>query len=146
MISYKKARQKDLKEIINVINDIEISQQKESENIIKKRILQNQLICVCFDKKIIGFLGWAVEFQNSPEYWYLEQITIQKDYRNKGIGQNFIKYFLQFCPNNKIKKIFAHVEEHNKRSLKMFLNTGWIINKERDKNMKNEITMEFDLW
>jgi uncharacterized protein YqgV (UPF0045/DUF77 family) len=45
----------------------------------------------------------------------------------------------------KIKKIFAHVQKHNEKSLKMFLNTGWIINNEQDKNTKNEITIEFDL-
>lgn len=143
MISYKKAEQKDLNEIMDAISDVEISQQEESKKIITERIAQNQLLCVLLDNNIIGFLGWGTKFQSNSEYWYLEQITIQKEYRGKGIGQNFVKYFLQFCRNNKVKKIFAHVQKHNEKSSKMFSNTGWVINTELDKNKTNEITIEF---
>ncbi|MDO8729069.1 MAG: GNAT family N-acetyltransferase [bacterium] len=145
MISYRKSDQNDLDEIMDVISDIEISQQDESKKIINERVTQNQLLCVFLYNKIIGFIGWNTKFQNNPEFWYLEQITIQKNYRGKGIGQNFVKYFLQFCRDKKVKKIFAHIQEHNKKSLKMFLNTGWIINTESDKNKLHEITIEFYL-
>jgi N-acetylglutamate synthase-like GNAT family acetyltransferase len=145
MISYKKATREDLDEIMKVISDAEISKQNESKKIITERIEQNQLLCVLLENKIIGFIGWDVKFQNNSEFWYLEQITIQKDYRGKGIGQNFVKYFLQICHNEKVKKLYANVQEHNSRSLKMFLNVGGKINTESDKNMRGEITVEFEL-
>jgi N-acetylglutamate synthase-like GNAT family acetyltransferase len=145
MISYKKAKWEDLDGIMEVISDVEISKQEESKKIITERIEQDQLLCVVADNKIIGFLGWDTRFQNNHEYWYLEQITIQKDYRDKGVGQNFVKYFLQICRDGKVKKLYAHVQECNNRSLKMFLNAGGKINTESDKCVQGEITVEFEL-
>ena len=145
MISYKKAEQKDLGEIMEVISDVKTSKQEESKKIITERIEQGQLLCVVADNKIIGFLGWNKDFQSNPEYWYLEQITIQKDYRGKGIGQNFVKYFLQICHDEKVKKLYAHVQKHNIRSLKMFSNVGGKINTELDGCVQGEITVEFEL-
>lgn len=145
MISYRKAEQGDLEEIMDVIKDVEISQQKESRDKIIDRISKSQLLCCVSDNKIIGFLGWDTKFKNNPEHWYLEQITIQKDYRGKGIGQNFVKYFLQICSDKKVEKLYAHVQKHNSHSLKMFLNVGGIINTEPDKSVPNEITVEFSL-
>jgi N-acetylglutamate synthase-like GNAT family acetyltransferase len=144
MISYKKAEMEDLDKIMEIISDVEISKQEKSKIIIKERTEQESLLCVIADNKIIGFLGWNKNFQNNPECWYLEQITIQKDYRSKGIGKNFVKYFLQICQDEKVKKLYAHVQEHNDRSLKMFLSVGGKINTESDKYVQGEITIEFD--
>jgi len=52
---------------------------------------------------------------------------------------------LQICRDEKVKKLYAHVQENNNRSLKMFLNVGGKINTESDKNVKGEITIEFNL-
>lgn len=143
MIDYKIARQEDSDEIMEVINDVDIEDRKQSRNKIVERISVNQLLCVLEDDKIIGFLGWDTKFQDNPEYWYLEQITIHPDYRGKGIGQNFVKYFLDICREAKVKKIFAHVQDHNERSFNMFLKVGWTINTESDKKVRDEITIEF---
>ncbi|MEK7075740.1 MAG: hypothetical protein AAB948_03035, partial [Patescibacteria group bacterium] len=69
----------------------------------------------------------------------------QKDCGRKGIGQDFVKYFLDMCRNGKVKKLYAHIQEHNNHSLKMFLNVGGIINTEPDKGVPDEITVEFSL-
>ena len=143
MISYRKAEQEDLDEIMEVINDISSEDREESREKIIDRISKDQLLCSALDNKIIGFLGWDTKFQDNLEYWYLEQITIHPDYRGKGIGQNFVKYFLDFCREQKVKKLFAHVQKHNERSLNMFLNTGWTVNTEFDKKVRDEITIEF---
>lgn len=145
MISYRKAEQEDLDEIMDIINDVDLKHQKESRAKIIDRISESQLLCCLSDNKIIGFLGWDTKFQNNPRHWYLEQITTQKDYRGKGIGSNFVKYFLQICSDKKIKKLYAHIQEHNIQSLKMFLNAGVIINTDPDKSVPNEITFEFNL-
>ena len=145
MISYKKAGQKDLNDIMKVISDVDSKHQEESREKIIDRISKGQFLCCIFDKKIIGFLGWDIKFHNSPNYWYLEQITIQKDYRGKGIGQDFVKYFLKMCKDEKVKKLYAHVQEHNTSSLQMFLNTGGIINTDPDKNISKEITITYNL-
>lgn len=145
MIHYRKAEQKDLNEIMGVISDVDLKSQEESREKIINRISKEQLLCCISDDKIIGFLGWDTKFLDNTEHWYLEQVTVQKDYRDKGIGQDFVKYFLDLCRGKKVKKLYAHVQEHNTRSLKMFLNTGGIINTELDKSVPNEITVEFGL-
>ncbi|MFA7216684.1 MAG: GNAT family N-acetyltransferase [Candidatus Paceibacterota bacterium] len=141
----RKAKIKDLSEIMDVIRDVNEKAQQESKEIIVKRISEEQLLCYELDQKIIGFLGWDNKYKEDFDNWYLEQITVHKDYRGQGVGKKFILYFLDFCRKNGVKKVYGNVQEHNERSLKMFLNTGWIINKEKDKNTKNEITIEFDL-
>ena len=143
MISYRKAEQEDLDEIMDIINDVDLKHQKESRAKIIDRISKDQLLCCISDNKIIGFLGWDTKFHNNPEHWYLEQITIQKDCGRKGIGQDFVKYFLKMCRDKKVKKLYAHVQEHNAQSLKMLLNTGGMINTDSDKSVPNEITVEF---
>ena len=145
MISYRKAEQEDLDEIMDIINDVDLKHQKESRAKIIDRISKDQLLCCISDNKIIGFLGWDTKFQNNSGHWYLEQITIQKDYRSKGIGSNFVKYFLDTCHNEKVKKLYAHIQEHNIHSLKMFLNAGGIINTDSNKSVPDEITVEFGL-
>jgi len=145
MISHKYAEQKDLDEIMKVISDVDLKNQEESKGKIIDRISKDQILCCVSDNKIIEFLGWDNKFHDNPEYWYLEQITIQKDYRSKGIGQNFVKYFLQICREEKVKKLYAHIQEHNSKSLKMFLNTGAIINTDPNKSVPTEITVEFNL-
>jgi len=145
MIHYRKAEQKDLNEIMGVISDVNESDSKKSRDKIIDRISKDQLLCCVYDDKIIGFLGWDTKFQNNHEHWYLEQITIQKDHGSKGIGSNFVKYFLDMCRNEKVKKLYAHIQEHNSQSLKMFLNAGGTINTEPDKSVPDEITVEFSL-
>ena len=143
MISYRKAEQEDLDEIMDIINDVDLKHQKESRAKIIDRISKDQLLCCISDNKIIGFLGWDTKFHDNSDHWYLEQITIQKDYRSKEIGQDFVKYFLKMCRDKKVKKLYAHVQEHNAQSLKMLLNTGGMINTDSDKSVPNEITVEF---
>jgi hypothetical protein len=55
-----------------------------------------------------------------------------------------VKYFLDLCRKNKVKKVYAHVQGHNTQSLNMFLNTGWKINEDPDRKVGKEITIEFD--
>lgn len=143
MTTIRKAEIKDLDEIMDVINDVSEEAQKESKEKISKRISEGQLLCCLDNNKIIGFLGWDTKYKENPDNWYLEQITIHKDYRGQGIGKELVRYFLNFCRKNRIKKIYAHVQNHNERSLKMFLNTGWKINDDSGKRVDKEITIEF---
>jgi N-acetylglutamate synthase-like GNAT family acetyltransferase len=87
MISYRKAEQKDLNEIMEVISNVSEEAWKESKEKISKRISESQLLCCLDNIKIIGFLGWDAKYRENPENWYLEQIMIQKDYHGQGIGK-----------------------------------------------------------
>lgn len=143
MTTIRKAKTEDLEGIMEVISDVGEEAQKESKEKISKRISEDQLLIYEIDGKIIGFLGWDAKHQNNPDNWYLEQITIHKDYRGQGIGKELVRYFLDFCRKNGVKKVYAHVQDHNERSLKMFLNTGWKINNFSDKKTDKEKTIEF---
>lgn len=143
MTTIRKAEAEDLDEIMEVISDVSEEAQKESKEKISKRISEDQFLIYEIDGKIIGFLGWDAKYQNNPNNWYLEQITIQKDYRGQGIGKELVRYFLDFCMKNGVKKVYGHVQDHNERSLRMFLNTEWKINNDLDKKTDKEITIEF---
>lgn len=143
MTTIRKAEIKDLDEIMDVINDVSEEAQKESKEKISERISEDQLLIYEIDGKIIGFLGWSMKYEENSDYWYLEQITIHRDYRGQGIGKDFVRYFLDFCRKNGAKKVYAHVQDHNERSLKMFLNTGWKISENVDKKVEKEVTTEF---
>lgn len=125
MISYHLATQNDLDQILEVINDVSIKIQEESRSIIIVRISQNQMLCILDNNKIIGFIGWITNYRENPEFLFIEQITIKNTYRNRGIGQNTIRYFLNMSKEFGYKKIFAEVEPHNKPSMNMFIKTGW---------------------
>lgn len=128
---------------MSVINDVSEEAQKYSKEKISKRISEDQLLIYEIDQKIIGFLGWDTKHKENPNNWYLEQITIRKDYRGQGIGKDLVRYFLDFSRKNEINKIYAHVQERNTPSLSMFLNTGWKINDDPDKKVEKEITIEY---
>lgn len=144
MIIIRKAEAEDLVGIMDVISDVDKEAQKESREKISKRISEEQLLCYEIDQKIVGFLGWDNKYKGNADNWYLEQITIHKDHRGQGIGKEFVLYFLDFCRKNGVKKVYAHVQEHNTRSLKMFSNTGWKINTNPNDKVDKEITIEFD--
>lgn len=144
MTIIRKAEIKDLDGIMEVILDISEEAQQESKEKILKRISEEQLLCYEIDQKIVGFLGWDNKYKENPDNWYLEQITVHKDYRGQGIGKEFVRYFLDLCGKNEIKKVYAHVQEHNERSLKMFINTDWKINTDSDKKINKETTIEFN--
>lgn len=142
-MTIRKAEAEDLDGIMVVISDVNEEAQKESKEKISERISEDQLLIYEIDQKIIGFLGWNSKYQNNPDNWYLEQITIHKDYRGQGIGKDFIRYFLDFCRKNGVKKVYAHVQDHNTPSLNMFLNTGWEINDDLDKKADKEKRLNF---
>lgn len=143
MLTIREAKEKDLNEIMEVISDVSEEAQKESKEKILKRISEDQLLIYEIDGTTIGFLGWDAKYQNNPDSWYLEQITIHKDYRGQGIGKELVRYFLDLCRKNGVKKVYAHVQEHNERSMRMFLSTGWKINNDPDKITDKETTIEF---
>ena len=104
---------------MKVISDAEISKQNESKKIITERIEQNQLLCVLLENKIIGFIGWDVKFQNNSEFWYLEQITIQKDYRGKGIDVAMGVKMLQSAWKRGMDYIDSHLELETNTKMRM---------------------------
>lgn len=139
----RKAETEDLNGIMEVISDVNEEAQKESKEKISERISEDQLLIYEIDGTTIGFLGWDSKYQNNTDNWYLEQITIQRDFRRQGIGKELVRYFLDFCRKNGIKEVYAHVQNHNERSLRMFLSTGWKINNDPDKITDKETTIEF---
>lgn len=143
-LTYKKAEPGDLEKIMEVVSDLDQKIQEESRGKIAEKIKSSQLLCAVLDGEIIGFLGWQTDYKDNPEHWYLEQITIKKDQRNKGFGREFVKYFLEVCKNANIKKLFGHIENHNTPSLKMFAAAGATLNPNPDKSMSQETTLEFN--
>ena len=126
----------DILELIKVIDDVEIETKEKSRNILLERIKQNQLISAILENKIIGFIGWSKNYNNNNQDWFIEQITIHKDYRRQGVGLNLLNYFLNVCKLEGINVVYATVQKHNEKSLNMFKKAGGdIIEKSEKENL-----------
>lgn len=146
MIKYRYTKSTDIDGIMEMIKITNPDFVEESMKTIKDRMLKEQILCCTFDNKIVGILGWSINYNNNLNYWFLEQITIHPEYRNKGIGKDFVDYFINICKENKVKKMFGRIDESNIKSQKMFSKViGFKINTDLDKKVDNEITFEFDL-
>lgn len=63
-----------------------------------------------FDDKMIGFL-WMYEIDSQK--MHVNYFSVDKDYRNKGIGTELLKLSILFAKERKIKYIELRVEENN---------------------------------
>jgi N-acetylglutamate synthase-like GNAT family acetyltransferase len=143
MLSYRFATTNDIDEIMLVISDVKTDIQEKSKIIINNRVLQNQILCILEDDKIIGFIGWNKNYENNSKFLFIEQITIKSSYRHRGIGQKTIRYFLDMSKELGYKKIFSTVEPHNNISMNMFLKTGWKNSENASTN--DDILLEYNL-
>lgn len=126
----------DIPELMKVIDDVEIETKEKSRNVLLERIGQKQLVTVILENKIIGFIGWSKNYNNNNQAWFIEQITIHKDYRRHGTGLNLINYFLNVCKLEGINVVYATVQKHNEKSLNMFKKAGGdIIEKSEKENV-----------
>ena len=129
--SFRFADHGEITGLIDVISNLSEEEKEKSKKIMADRINQNQLICVIYDNKIAGFIGWAKNYGGDSQSWFIEQITVKNDLRGNGIGSKLLSYFLEFCKKEKISSVYASVQNKNERSLNMFRGAGGIITKDK---------------
>lgn len=135
-ISFHYPEDHDIPRLIEILGDIDALEQERSKKMISERITQKQIACVDIDNKIIGFIGWSKRHDNNDKAWFIEQITIDNNFRKKGIGSILLNYFLTICKNENIDSVFATVQKDNIASTAMFQKAcGIITNYSEDTNL-----------
>jgi len=74
------------------------------------------------NKKIIGF---AISKKNNNSYGWLERNYIEKEYRGKGIGKEFVNKRMEWLKRNKVKNIYTKIFLNNKISKNNLKNFGF---------------------
>ncbi len=88
-------------------------------------------VCKVTDNdKIVAFLSIEVHYEEE-EYIYLDDLSVTKDYRNKGIGTSLIKRSEEYAKELGIHSIYLHVEKSNDSAFRLYKRLGYTINEEQ---------------
>jgi ribosomal protein S18 acetylase RimI-like enzyme len=82
------------------------------------------------DKEVVGFC-WAnfVKFGLS-KFGYIEDLFVDKKFRNKGIGTSLVKKAMKEMKKMKVNAVFVATGKKNKKSIKIYKSLGF----KQDKN------------
>lgn len=83
------------------------------------------------DDKIVAFLSIEVHHEEDVDYIYLDDFSITKQYRNKGIGTKLISSAEVYANEINIHNIYLHVEKANTSALKFYERLEYGIYKEQ---------------
>ena len=89
-------------------------------------------VCKVTDNdKIVAFLSIEVHHEEDEEYIYLDDLSVTKSYRNKGIGTSLIKKSEEYAKEIGIHSIYFHVEKSNVSAFRLYKRLGYTINEEQ---------------
>ena len=78
------------------------------------------------DGQIIAFLSIEVHHEEE-EYIYLDDLSVTKEYRSKGIGTRLIQGAEAYAREINISAIYFHVEKSNAEAFKLYQRLGYEI-------------------
>lgn len=88
---------------------------------------RDEWISVAIDEdKIIAFLSIEVHHKDE-EYIYLDDLSVTKQYRNKGIGTKLIQNAEAYAKDINIHEICFHVEKSNTAAFRLYQRLGYEI-------------------
>lgn len=120
------------------INDIipliqQLTSHKFSEVILKERfeemVTQNYECAVIYDNQtLIGVTGlWYCTRHYAGKSVELDHVFIAEDYRNKGLGKQFLKWIYSYVKTKDVKTIELNTYVQNHPSHKFYFNEGFEI-------------------
>ncbi len=145
----RKAEKKDIESIIQLLDDLErahivldlseterafVQRAQDVKGIIKfgleKALNKDHLLLVAeSDGNIVGYLKAEIEKRSLTKLHdkklYIRHIIILKQYRNKGIGTQFIKEAEKFAAAKNIPFITLKTSTKNKEALDFYKNLGF---------------------
>ncbi|ABK82823.1 GNAT family N-acetyltransferase [Campylobacter fetus] len=85
----------------------------------------NALVCEA-DNKIIGYAIYFYSFSTflGKGGIYLEDLYVKKDFRNKGIGKEFLKFLAKKCIDNSLGRLEWECLDWNEPSLAFYKKIG----------------------
>lgn len=93
---------------------------------------RDEWISVAIDEdKIIAFLSIEVHHKDE-EYIYLDDLSVTKQYRNKGIGTKLIQNAESYAKDINIHKICFHVEKSNTVAFRLYQRLGYEIYEDQE--------------
>lgn len=88
---------------------------------------RDEWVCVASDDdNIIAFLSIEVHHEDT-EYIYLDDLSVTKQYRNKGIGTELIQKAEDYAKEINIHEICLHVEKSNSGAFRLYERLGYEI-------------------
>jgi len=88
---------------------------------------RDEWISIAIDEdKIIAFLSIEVHHEEK-EYIYLDDLSVTKQYRNKGIGTKLIRNAEAYANEISIHTICFHVEKSNTAAFRLYERLGYNI-------------------
>ena len=84
-------------------------------------------ILVAEDGDVIAFLSIEVHREETPEYVYLDDLSVTEEYRNRGIGSALIRETERYIQEIGLKPILFHVEKSNTNDLRLYERIGYKI-------------------
>ena len=86
---------------------------------------RDEWICIAVDgEKMIAFLSIEVHHEDG-EYIYLDDLSVTKQYRNKGIGTELIRKAEDYAREINIPVICFHVEKSNTAAFRLYERLGY---------------------
>ncbi len=116
--------------------------QEAGENYFKRRITGEHGVCFVAeqDGRIVGYVAGSVKKEiDKPDTILrseLENIYIEDDSRNKGIGKLLTQELIEWCKANGAENIIVSAYYHNKDAISFYENSGF---------KPYTITLEMDL-
>lgn len=86
---------------------------------------RDEWVCIAVDEeKIIAFLSIEVHHEDE-EYIYLDDLSVTKQYRNKGIGTELIRKAEGHAKEISIPAVCLHVEKSNTAAFRLYERLGY---------------------
>ena len=83
------------------------------------------------DNEIIAFLSIEVHHEDK-EYIYLDDLSVTKHHRNKGVGTKLIKDAEDYAKEINISTICFHVEKTNTNAFRLYQRLGYEIYQDQE--------------
>ena len=115
---------KDLDDLVMINVGDEKGYSHMNRRMLRTKVTEKQVLAAISDGRISGLLYFVPEFLGRENIWYLEQVTVDKSYRRKGIGKALITDFIKYAKSRQISKVFADVRLPNNASLRTCISCG----------------------
>ena len=81
----------------------------------------NEYAIALYEEEKVGFIGYTMLFDEAE----ITTFGIVSAYKNQGIGQLFLRSFIDYLKENEIKTVFLEVREQNKSAIVVYKKIGF---------------------